>query len=213
MKKIKDLKPRIILAAALIPLALVIAAVPENTTKPFKLTIEELLSEVTEGAQYFTTDQIADFIVQKDPSIQLIDVRSTDEYESYHLPGAINIPLADISSDEWLGYLDQDVRTNVFYSNGTVSANQAWIICTQRGFKNNYVLQGGLNYWAETILNPQKPAETAPNDEFAKYDFRKAMNAALGGGTLEAKTAPVETAPALPPIQKKPAKKRAAGGC
>jgi rhodanese-related sulfurtransferase len=214
MKKIQDIKPRILLAMALIPLALVIAAVPENTTKPYKLTIEELISEITDGAQYFTTDQIAEYIVQKDPSIQLIDVRSKDEFDTYHLPGAINIPLVDIISDEWLDILDQDVRTNVFYSTGTVNANQAWLICTQRGFKNNYVMQGGLNYWAETILNPQTPATTAPDDEFARYDFRKAMNSALGGGTLEAASSePVAASPGLPAIQKKPKKKKASGGC
>jgi len=214
MSKLKDFKPRILLAMALIPLALVIAAVPENTTKPYKLTIEEVIGEITDGAQYFTADQIADYIVQKDPSIQLIDVRSKDEFETYHLPGAINIPLVDIISDEWLEILDQDVRTNVFYSTGTVNANQAWLICTQRGFKNNYVLQGGLNYWAETIMNPQAPATTAPNDEFALYDFRKAMNSAMGGGNLEmASTAPSTPPAGLPSVEKKPKKKKAAGGC
>lgn len=213
MNIFKNIKPRIVLAIFIIPLAIVLAAVPENTTKPYKLTIEELLGEVTEGAQYFTTDEIADYVVQKDPSIQLIDIRANDEYESYHLPNAINIPLADIASDDWIDYLDQDVVTNVFYSNGTVNANQAWLICTQRGFKNNYVMQGGLNYWAETIMNPQKPAQNAPSDDFARYDFRKAMNSALGGGVLEASTEQVQSAPALPSIKKKKKKKRAAGGC
>jgi len=211
--RIKNIKPRLILASLIIPLALVIAAVPENTTKPYKLSIEELVSQITEGSQYFNTDLIADYIVQKDPSIQLIDVRPNDEFESYHLPGALNIPLADILSDEWEAYLNQDVVTNVFYSNGTVAANQAWLICTQRGFMNNYVLQGGLNYWAETILNPQKPEQTAPNDEFARYDFRKAMNAALGGGVLDAATEPTEAPAAMPAVQKKPGKKKAQGGC
>lgn len=209
----KDIKPRMILVIFILPMAIVIAAVPENTTKPYKLSIEELVGQITEGSQYFTADLVADYIVQKDPSIQLIDVRPKDEFEIYHLPGAINIPLADILSDEWEAYLNQDVVTNVFYSNGTVVANQAWLICTQRGFVNNYVLQGGLNYWAETILNPQKPVETAPNDEFARYDFRKAMNAALGGGVLDAASAPAETAAPMPSVQKKPAKKKAQGGC
>ncbi len=213
MNIFKDIKPRLVLAIFLIPLAIVIAAVPENTTKPYKLTIEELVGEITEGAQYFATDQIADYIVQKDPSVQLIDVRSTNEFESYHLPGAINIPLVDITSDEWLDYLDQDVVTNVFYSNGTVNANQAWMICTQRGFMNNYVMQGGMNHWAETIMNPQKPAATAPSDEFAKYDFRKAMNAALGGGVLDAATEPVQSVATMPAIKKKKKKKRPQGGC
>lgn len=214
MNKIfKNVNPRLVLAIFIIPLAIVIAAVPENTTKPYKLTIEELVTEITEGAQYFTADEIADYIVQKDPSIQLIDVRSIPEFETYHLPGAINIPLANIISDDWLDYLDQDVVTNIFYSNGTVNANQAWMICTQRGFMNNYVLQGGLNHWAETIMNPEKPKAYAPGDDFAKYDFRKAMNSALGGGTLEANTESVQTAAPMPPVIKKKKKKRPQGGC
>ncbi len=213
MKNLKDVNPLILLAMALIPLALVIAAVPENTTKPYKLTIDEVVGQITEGAQYYTADQIADYIVQKDPSIQLIDLRPKDEFETYHLPGAINIPLSDILADEWLEYLDQDVRTNVFYSNGTVISNQAWLICTQRGFKNNYVLQGGLNYWAEAIINPLKPDQTAPNDEFAKYDFRKAMSGALGGGSLEVQSTPSQSAGPMPDVAKKPKKKKAAGGC
>lgn len=209
----KTIKPRLIAAFAFIPLAFLMALVPENTATPYKMSIEEVVKEITEGAQYFYADQIADYIVQKDPSIQLIDVRPADAYEKYHLPGAINIPLADILSDDWVAYLDQDVVTNVFYSNGTVNANQAWLICTQRGFKNNYVLQGGLNYWAENIINPKKPGQLAPSDEFAKYDFRKAMSAALGGGTLEAKTEDVQASAPMPPIKKKKRKKRVAGGC
>ncbi len=213
MKLFKDINPRLVLAIFLVPLAIVIAAVPENTTKQYKLTVEELVGEITEGAQYFTSDQIADYIVQKDPLYQLIDVRSADEFETYHLPGAINIPLSNILADEWLDYLDQDVLTNVFYSNGTVNANQAWLICTQRGFVNNYVMQGGLNHWAETIMNPTKPSSTAASDEFAKYDFRKAMNAALGGGTLEASTEPVKSKAPMPAVKKKSKKKRPQGGC
>lgn len=214
MSIFNKIKPRILLAMFLIPMAVVLAFVPKNTTTPYKLSIEELVDEITQGAQYFYAEQIADYIIEEDPSIQLIDVRPKDEYMLYHLPGAINIPLSDILSEEWEPYLDQDVVTNVFYSNGTVNANQAWLICTQRGFKNNYVLQGGLNHWAEVIMSPEKPAETAPRDEFAKYNFRKAMKGALGGGSIdEAAAAPVESAPPIPPVTKKPKKKRPQGGC
>lgn len=47
------------------------------------------------------------------------------------------------------------------------------MITRQLGHENNYVLQGGLNYWAETIINPHAPRSTSSDDEFAKYDFRK----------------------------------------
>lgn len=201
------------LAIFMLPLAIVIAAVPENTTKPYKLTIEGLVQQITEGSQYYSADQVADLIIQQDKSIQLIDVRPSNEFETYHLPGAINIPLSDILSDEWTEYLDQDVKTNLFYSNGTVTANQAWMICTQRGFKNNYVLEGGLNHWTDVILNPQKPAVTAPGDEIARYDFRKGASQALGGGAQMQSVTPAAENKALLPVQKKEKKKKASGGC
>jgi rhodanese-related sulfurtransferase len=213
MKLFENIKPRIIAAVFLIPMAVLLAFVPENKTNPYKLSAEELVGEIAQGSQYFYAEEVADYIIKEDPSIQLIDVRSSDEYEEYHLPGAINIPLSDILSEEWESYLDQNVLTNVFYSNGTVNANQAWLITTQLGYKNNYVLQGGLNHWAEVIMNPEKPAETAPRDEFAKYDFRKAMNNALGGGTLEETDKSEQVAPPIPVISTKKDKKRPAGGC
>lgn len=206
------MKMRLILASVLIPLGIIIAAVPENTTKPFRLTAGELLNEIHEGTQFISTDQIADMLVQKDPSLQLIDVRTQAEFEKYSLPGSVNIPLSDLLSEEWSDFLDQGVKMNVFYSNGNLKANEAWMLTRQLGFKNNYVLQGGLNYWAETILNPQAPKSVLADDEIAKYDFRKGASAALGGGNTVVSNNDSDTA-SKPMIVKKKKKKKVAGGC
>ncbi len=203
---------RIKLAMALIPLGIIIAAVPENTTKQYKLTAVQLLEEIKDGTQFFTPDQVADMVVQKDPTLQLLDVRSKDEFEKYHLPGAMNIPLTDILSPQYEDFLNQDIKMNIFYSNGSTKSNEAWMVLRQLGYENIYVLQGGLNYWAETIMNPQKPASTSADDELAKYDFRKGASSALGGGSLESTSSSAPTAP-KPPIRKRPKKKRVAGGC
>ena len=203
---------RLKLAAIFLPLGLIIAAVPENTTKAYKLTAEEMLEETREGAQFMSTDEIADMLVQKDPSFQLIDVRAQNEFEKYHLPNAINIPLTDILSEDWADLLDQDVKMNVFYSNGNLKANEAWMITRQLGFENNYVMQGGLNYWAETIMDPKAPASTSPDDEIAKYDFRKGASMALGGAAVNT-TQTKSTSSPKPVIKRKKKKKRAAGGC
>ena len=206
------MKMRLKLAAIFLPLGLIIAAVPENTTKAYKLTAEEMLEETREGAQFMSTDEIADMLVQKDPSFQLIDVRAQNEFEKYHLPNAINIPLSDILSEDWADLLDQDVKMNVFYSNGNLKANEAWMITRQLGFENNYVMQGGLNYWAETIMDPKAPASTSPDDEIAKYDFRKGASMALGGGSVSTTKTKSASSP-KPVIKRKKKKKRAAGGC
>lgn len=206
------MKSRVIIAIVFISLGLIIAFVPENTTSPYKLNAAELLDEVKGGTQFVHPDQVADMIVQDQPTMQLIDIRSKEEFEEYALPGAFNIPLDDILAEEWKPYLNQDVYLNVFYSNGTTRANEAWMITRQLGYKNNYVLQGGLNYWVETVLNPEKPDMTSPDDEFAKYNYRKAASNALGGGGAIEQKQDVEPAK-LPPIRKGNKKKMVQGGC
>ncbi len=206
------MKMRLIVASVLIPLGIIIAAVPENTTKPFRLTAEELLEEVSEGTQFVSTDEIADLLIQNDPSLQLIDVRTQNEYQKYNLSGSINIPLADLLSEEWADFLDQGVKMNVFYSNGHLKANEAWMITRQLGFENNYVLQGGLNYWAETILNPTAPKSVLADDEIARYDFRKGASMTLGGGNAVISNVKASGI-AKPKIKKRKKKKKVAGGC
>ena len=207
----KNLNPRVLLAFFIIPLGMILAFVPANTTHPYKLSPKDLLEHVNSGMQYFSPDEVAHMIVSKDPSLVLIDVRAETEYEKFHLPGAINIPLSSMLDDQWEDYINQNLRYNVFYSNGTVNANQAWMLTRQLGYKNNYVLQGGLNYWVETIMNPEKPAATSPNEESAKYDFRKGAGQALGGGAVNESSD--QAAPELPKIAPRPKKKRVEGGC
>jgi len=207
------MKPLKLLAIVIIPLGIILAAVPADKTKRFKLSADELLQEAGTGAQFISPDVIADMLVQKDPSLQLIDVRTPEEFDAFSLPGAINIPLSNLLADENTNILNQDARMNVFYSNGSVTANEAWMLTRQLGYENNFVMEGGLNYWFGNILSAQAPSQTNPNEEFAKYDFRKSAAAALGGGGVVA-TEGSATAPkaAKPPVASK-AKKKPAGGC
>jgi rhodanese-related sulfurtransferase len=208
------MKPLYWLALLIIPLGMIIAAVPQNTTHPYKLTATELLNEANARTRFISPETVADMIVKKDPALQLIDVRSPDEFDKFSLPGAINVPITDLLSEKNLAQFDQDVKMNVFYSNGTVVANEAWMIIRQLGYSNIYVLEGGVNYWFEAILNPGKPASTSADEEFAKYDFRKSAAQALGGGTVSAMPAERSAAPSpKPAIQAVPKKKKAAGGC
>ncbi len=206
------MKPLHFVAIFFLTLGLVMAAIPQDTTHPYKLTPVQLLEQVNSGMQYYTPDAVANMIITEDPSFLLIDVRGQDEYEKFHLPGALNIPVSDILAEEWVNYLDQDSRHNIFYSNGTVTANEAWMITIQLGYENNYVLQGGLNYWAETIMNPEAPAITSPNEEIAKYNFRKGAGMTLGGGT-DAASQETQSVTSLPKIAPRPKKKRTQGGC
>ncbi len=208
------MKPLHFLTLVLILPALIIAMVPQNTTRPYKLTPDQMLVEIRTGTQFISPDEVADKIIQKDPSIQLIDVRNPREFDMYSLPGAINIPLENILSEENADLLNQGTKMNIFYSNGSTEANEAWLLTRQLDYQNNYVLEGGLNYWMETIMSPTKPGNAVSNDEIARYDFRKAASSALGGGSatsISPVTAPSTSgAKKVVPVKKK---KKAAGGC
>lgn len=206
------MRPRVVLASVLIPLGFIIAAVPANKTKPVRLTATELLQEAGSGSQFISPDVVADMIVKKDPSLQLIDVRTPEEFTAFNLPGAINVPLTDLLSDEYTAQLNQDTRTNVFYSNGTVQANEAWMITRHLGYENNLVLEGGLNYWFANILGATEPPSTSPNEEFARYDFRRSAAAALGGGAVVSTEGASPAGAKKPPVAAK-AKKKVTGGC
>ena len=207
------MKPLRLLALIVIPLGIIIAAVPAERVKHFQLTADELLQEAGAGVQFVSPDVVADMLVQKDPSLQLIDVRTPEEYDAFSLPGAINVPLSNLLADEYTDLLNQDARMNVFYSNGSVYANQAWMITRQLGYGNNFVLEGGLNYWFGNILAATQPAQTSPNEEFAKYDFRKSAAAALGGGGVVSAAGDATPVKAVKPPVTAKAKKKPAGGC
>ncbi len=207
------MKPLKLLALVIIPLGIILAAVPADKTKRFRLSADELLQEAGAGTQFVSPDVIADMLVQKDPSLQLIDVRTPEEFEAFSLPGAINIPLSNLLADEHTDVLNQDARMNVFYSNGSVTANEAWMLTRQLGYKNNFVMEGGLNYWFGNILSAQAPSQTNPNEEFAKYDFRKSASAALGGGGVVAAEGAAAAPKAAKPAVASKAKKKPAGGC
>ena len=207
------MKPLKLLALFVIPLGIIIAAVPPDRVKHFRLTADELLQEAGAGVQFVSPDVVADMLVQKDPSLRLIDVRTPEEFDAYHMEGAVNIPLSSLLSDEYTDILNQEAYMNVFYSNGSVYANQAWMLTRQLGYENNFVLEGGLNYWFGNILSPQAPSQTCPNEEFAKYDFRKSAAAALGGGSIVTTEGGATAVKAVKPAVTAKAKKKPAGGC
>ncbi len=211
MARIK-LTPRVLLTSFVLVLGVLLSMVPENTTQPYKLTANQMLAEVQYGAEMIIPDDLAHWLVNQDPSIQLIDVRTPGEYEAFHLPNAINIPFLELLSKDWNPWLDQGTRMNILYSNGTTKAHEAWMIIRQLGYENNYVLQGGLNYWAETILHPDTPSSSSPDDEIARYEFRKGASQFFGGASTTP-TANTKSESKKPRIIPKKKKKKAEGGC
>ena len=178
-----------------------------------EIPLKDLVQEATQYDRYVSTDEVAKAIMSNDPSVILIDVRSPEAYKKYTLPGAINIPVDSILNDQYADYVNQDVYKTVFFSNGSSEANRAWLICASLGYKNNYVMKGGLNEWIRTIIRPEKPAEWSSAGDFDLFEFRKGASRFFGGANASGSAEPATPAPAPKPIAHKKKKQAAAGGC
>lgn len=181
---------------------------------------ETFLNEIHSANRFLTTDEVAKRIINNDPSVYLVDVRSGEEFAAYSIPGSINIPLQNVLNNEWADSLNQTARDIIFYSNDDFLSEQAWALCRQQGFSNLYVMEGGLNQWFATIMLPPKPGELTSSDEIELYSFRTGASIYFGSGTVEVpviKEVVVEEKPE-PVVKKtipvtKKAKVQDEGGC
>ena len=171
---------------------------------------ENLVRTLERNENYYSVDKVAEQLISKDPLLQLVDVRSEEEFNKFSLPGAINVPLAKILDEESQDYVNQEVYNTVFYSNGTTDALVALMVVTRKGYKNNFVMRGGLNEWVEKILRPKHEGNfDVESDEL--YQFRKGAQAYFGGGSAAAVVDASAPKPKKKAVKRK--KKAVSGGC
>lgn len=105
-------------------------------------------------------------------TINLIDVRSPEKYNEYHLPLAINIPLEEMMEHRWAGYFDQNYKTNVFYADEDTTAKKACLLSKVIGDSEHYVLSLTMPEFRETFFNLQPPPIPSTKQEMETYQFR-----------------------------------------
>lgn len=215
-----------LLAALLILLAGGLVLLPDYQ-KHEGIEPQLFINKAMSNERFMSTDIVADKIINKDPSVLLVDVRTESEFAKFSLPNAINIPLAKFLDEKAAEVIDQDALDVVLFSNDNFQANEAWLLGNRLGYTNLYVMKGGLNEWFSTIILPKMPDETMPREAFELYTLRKAAGLYFGVGTAEVpeikpaiKITPAAapaSAPASAPVKVVPEekKKKSApeGGC
>jgi len=169
----------IILATVLLVLAGSLVLLPKYE-KQEGINPGELLSNVISPERYITTDELADRMINRDPSLLLIDVRDESDFKKYSLPNAVNIPLQNIFNADSEPYLNQDQYDVILFSNDHFYSDQAWMLCNRKNYKNLHVLKGGINTWFNTIINPEQPLENMAANAYELYAFRKAASMYFG---------------------------------
>ena len=79
----------------LIMLSLILALLPLTSNRSFTGEPHDLLTDVLSEEATLSVDQVAEYIVKEDSTIQLIDLRTPEEFRKQTIPGAVNVQYED----------------------------------------------------------------------------------------------------------------------
>ena len=117
-------------------------------------------------------DKLASEIVNEYYQLNIIDVRSPEEFEEYHLPMAINIPFEEIMSRQYAPIFKQRLKTNVFYADSDTLVRMACLKARYIGNSENYILRESSKEFRQMFFEAEPPPPNAPKDELEVYNFR-----------------------------------------
>jgi 3-mercaptopyruvate sulfurtransferase SseA len=170
-------------------------------TAPPAVSIPEtgLYAEVAEGRDHADPETLAELLMAGSNEVQVIDLRSPEEFVAFHIRGARNVPLEQLA-----GGSDRVPRNKlvILYSNGTTHAAQAWLMLRGAGFENIRVLTDGiLGFWRDCLTPPSLVAgmdEAAARKAGAAFAARRAFFLEYGDKPPAAPAAaPAPLAPAV----------------
>ncbi len=176
---------------------------------------KELSIIVNNKVDHVSPAELADWIIAGRQDYRLVDIRTPEEFAGYHIPGAENVPMAELVDGRF-----QRNEKVVLYSEGGIHAAQAWFLMKAQDYKGVYMLFGGLEGWKDDVLFPSL-ADNASATETVEFGKKREVSKFFGGTPRtggEAKPAEAFVAPKLEmPSQVAPpaggAKKKKKEGC
>jgi glyoxylase-like metal-dependent hydrolase (beta-lactamase superfamily II)/rhodanese-related sulfurtransferase len=132
-----------------------VSQIPDAVTMLHRVGIDSVRGYLTGGLQgwisagydsghigILSVHEMAVMLKESDPLV--LDVRSPAEYQGYHIPGAVNLPWADLRTR--FAELDRSRMTAVICGTG-VRAGTACSILARNGFTRISNVAGGYNAW------------------------------------------------------------------
>ena len=105
-------------------------------------------------------------------AVQLLDVRTHEEFEEGHLEGAINYNVKDANFENQIVALDKNKAVMVYCHSGHRSANAAEIL-ESKGFSKIYNLDGGIMKWNAADKKTVRSSNEPVSDGMSLEEFNK----------------------------------------
>ncbi|MCP5276736.1 MAG: rhodanese-like domain-containing protein [Thiobacillus sp.] len=133
--------PRILFALMACLALLQLTSPARAEESPVAAAIEEYMDFTEYGSSIIWPEQIPESEWKK---IQVIDARSADQYEKFHIPGAINIDWRKIPGQRH--DIPKDRMVLIYCNTGSLSAQSVFAM-RLLGWDNVKVLQDGIEGW------------------------------------------------------------------
>ncbi len=118
--------------------------------------------EIAEGRDHVTAIELARWIMERRPSLRVIDVRGGQEEDEDAVPTAEPIALAALLRTPFAR-----AEVVVLYSQADAHAAQAWVLLRLSGLEKVFFLRGGLSSWTDDVLHANLPPDASPEEAAA----------------------------------------------
>ncbi len=181
---------------------LALAATMARGTGAGPVDAASLAQSIAEDKDHVTPLELANWILEKRQDYLLIDIRPPWEFDDYHIPTAINIPLTQLFQDAGLKQLSRGKKI-VVYGLGAGHGAEAQLLLSLKGY-SAFSLEEGLGGWWDQVMTPVSVRTSTPSP--AGYQQAKQVRERFWGATPAAGTqaAPLAPTPELPAPEQAP---------
>ncbi len=157
-----------------LPIAILIFIAATPTRDEFVMAKLEKKAKTGECApKLIDADKLAYELINNYYAYNLIDIRSKEEYDSFHIATAINIPLEQLKNLEYRPLFRQRIKTNVFYGASLSDASRACLLARYHGDVNGLALKENADQFYQLFFLPKMLGATPTKQELTIKLFRE----------------------------------------
>lgn len=160
-----------------------------------------LVQTIIAERDHVTPRELARWIIEKKQDYQLIDIRLPWQFRDYHIPTAVNIPLAELFQPGGINQLSRSKKI-VLYGLGAGHAAEAQLLLRLKGY-NAYSLREGISAWWDDVMTPASLLSENPSPQ-GYQQAKQLRQYFLGAGRTTGKIIPTVPLP-VPPNASQPA--------
>jgi rhodanese-related sulfurtransferase len=118
------------------------------------LDVDRIAAAVAAEEDHVTAVELAQWIRDREPGLRILDLRTKDEFDDYHVPRSERVPIDALSATPF-----RATDTIVLISDGGAHAAQGWVLLQALGQRNVYFLRGGIREWLDDVMSPARSSE------------------------------------------------------